>query len=145
MATYSSGSVNLNASADNVFKKLSNLNNLQSLLNNVPADRIPADKREMFENLKITEDSIEIPGGPMGSLTLRMVEKVEPTLIKLAGEGLPIALSLSMHITPESESSSKANVDIDIDIPAMLKPMIGGQIQKMASQFGDMLGAISFS
>ena len=145
MAKYSSGNISLNASAQNVFNKLSNLNNLQNLLNNVPADRIPEDKREMFENLKITEDSIQIPGGPMGSLTLRMVEKVEPTLIRLAGEGLPIALSLIMNITPESDSSSSANVDIDIDIPAMLKPMIGGQIQKMASQFGDMLGAISFS
>lgn len=145
MAKYSSGNIKLNASAETVFNKLSNLNNLKNLLNNVPADRVPEDKREMFENLKITEDSIQIPGGPMGSLTLKMVEKIEPKLIKLAGEGLPIALSLAMNIEPEGENSSSANVDIDIDIPAMLKPMIGGQIQKMASQFGDMLGAISFS
>ena len=145
MAKYSSGEVRMNGSAETVFNKLSNLQNLRDLLDKVPADRVPEDKRAMFENLEITNDTIVIPGGPMGSLTLRVVERVVPSLIKLAGEGLPIALSLSMHIKPESDTSSKANVDIDMDIPAMLKPMIGGQIQKMASQFGDMLGAISFS
>ena len=124
---------------------MSNLENLKSLLNNVPADKVPEDKREMFENLKITNDSIEIPGGPMGSLLLRVTERIEPSLIRLSGEGLPMALSLTMNIKPEGADSSTGNVDIDIDIPAMLKPMIGGQIQKMASQFGDMLGAIPFS
>ena len=145
MAKYTSGNINLNGSAEAVFNKLSNLQNLRDLLDKVPADKVPDNQRAMLENLEITSDSIVIPGGPMGALTLKMVEKIEPELIKLNGEGLPMALSLAMHIKPESETKSSANVEIEIDIPAMLKPLIGGQIQKMASQFGDMLGAISFS
>ena len=144
MAIYSSGNIKLNASAQAVFSKLSNLENLKSLLENVPADKIPEDKRDMFENLKITNDSIEIPGGPVGSLLLKVVERVEPSLIRLAGEGLPIALQLKMNITPETDTTSVGNVDIDIDIPAMLKPMIGGQIQKIADQFGGVISAIPF-
>lgn len=147
MATYNSEEISLMAPAEAVYSKLSNLDNLRSLLEKVPADKIPADKLEMFNSISVTPDSVTVPGGPVGALTFRMKEKVEPTLIKLAGEGLPpgIALSLSLHITPEGESTSKAKVTIDISIPAMLKPMVSGPLQKMADQFGQVLRAIPFA
>lgn len=145
MAIYSSGEVNLNASAPNVFDKLSNLENLQGMLDKVPADRIPEDKRQMFENIRITPDTIEVPGGPMGNLIFRVTERIAPSLIKLRGEGIPIEMALILHLTPISDSSSSAKVDVDINLPAMLKPMVGGQIQKIANQFGEVLGAIPFA
>ena len=147
MATYNSEEISLMAPAGAVYSKLSNLDNLRSLLEKVPADKIPADKLELFNSISVTPDSVTVPGGPVGALTFRMKEKVEPTLIKLAGEGLPpgIALSLSLHITPEGESTSKAKVTIDISIPAMLKPMVSGPLQKMADQFGQVLRAIPFA
>lgn len=145
MTTYSSKEVILPASAEVVFEKLSNLQNLRSLLDKVPADKVPEDKRQMFENINITSDSIEVPGGPMGNLKFIVAEKTEPSYIKLIGEGMPIAMNLALNVKPVSDNSSSAKVDINIDIPALLKPMVGGQIQKMADQFGDVLGAISFS
>lgn len=145
MSKYTSGEVTLPASADVVFSKLSNLENLKSLLTNVPADKIPADKREMFDNITITSDSITVPGGPVGALTFRVVEKKAPSLIRLEAEGSPIPLGMAMHVAPESAGSSKASVEIDIDLPMMLKPMLGGQIQKMADQFGQVLQAIPFA
>lgn len=145
MAKYSSGNIKLNGSAQAVYDKLSNLENLQGMLNKVPADKIPEDKRQMFENIKITPDTIEVPGGPMGNLVFRVTERKAPSLIKLNGEGIPVEMSLALHIEPINSESSSANVDIDINIPAMLKPMIGGQIQKIADQFGDVLGAIPFA
>lgn len=145
MSTYSSGNVTLNAPATAVFDKLSNLENLKGLLDKVPADRIPEDKRQMFENIRITPDTIEVPGGPMGNLLFRVTERVAPSLIKLKGEGIPVEMALVLHVKPLSDTTSSANVDIDINIPAMLKPMVGGQIQKIANQFGDVLGAIPFA
>ncbi|MDE6578239.1 MAG: hypothetical protein K2J82_06390 [Muribaculaceae bacterium] len=144
MATYKSQETPLQASAEAVFSKLSNLENLRSLLEKVPADKIPEDKKAMFDSISITPDSITVPGGPVGALTFRISEKIEPTLIALSGEGSPVPLSLAMHISPVSEAECKAQVVIDIEIPAMLKPMIGGHIQKMADQFGEVLKAIPF-
>lgn len=145
MAIYNSDNVTLHASANAVFDKLSNLENLKGMLDKVPAERIPEDKRAMFENIKITPDTIEVPGGPMGNLTFRVVERVAPSLIKLQGEGIPLQMALALHISPLTDSTSSAKVEIDINIPAMLKPMVGGQIQKIANQFGDVLGAIPFA
>ena len=80
----------------------------------------------------------------MGALTFRVSEKVEPSLIRLTGEGSPVPLTLSMHIIPDGPTC-KAKAEIDIAIPAMLKPMVGGHIQKMADQFSQVLRAIPFA
>lgn len=145
MAIYSSDNITINASADAVFDKLSNLENLKTMLDKVPADKVPEDKRQMFENIKITPDTIEVPGAPMGNLVFRVTERKAPSLIRLKGEGIPIEMALILHIEPKTQDSALAKVDIDINIPAMLKPMIGGQIQKIADQFGTVLGAIPFA
>ena len=145
MSIYSSEKVKLEAPAEKVYEKLSNLENLKGLLDKVPADRIPEDKRQMFENIRITSDTIEVPGGPMGNLMFRITERKTPSLIRLKGEGIPVEMSLALHIEPISSDSSQAQVIIDIEIPALLKPMIGGQIQKVANQFGDVIGAIPFA
>lgn len=145
MAIYSSDKITINSPAVTVFDKLSNLENLKGLLDKVPADQIPQDKRQMFENIKITPDTIEVPGGPMGNLVFRVTERKAPSMIKLNGEGIPIEMALVLHVSPLTDTTSSANVDIDINLPAMLKPMVGGQIQKIANQFGDVLKAIPFS
>lgn len=144
MANYSSPEVTLGASAERVYAKLSNLGNLKELLDKVPSDSIPADKREIFDNLTITSDSISVPAGPVGNLTFRVVEKREPSLIKLAAENSPMPLSLALEIEPAGEESCRARAAVDIAIPMMLKPMIGGTIQKMADQFGSVLKSIPF-
>ena len=141
MATYSSEEVRLNYPAEKVFEKLSNMENLRSLLAKVPASSIPDDKRQMFESLDITPDSITIPGGPVGALKLRK----SPALVKLSGEGTPVPLDVLLHITPDGEGACRARIDFDIAIPAMLKPMVNGPLTQMTSQMGDVLRHLTIS
>lgn len=139
MATYKSEIVSLAYPAERVYAKLSNLEGLGDLLKNVPTSSIPADQAAMLEQVTVTGDSISFPAGPVGSLTLKVVERVEPTLIALEGVGSPVPMSLSLHITPLTPDTCEAYVKIDIQIPAMLKPMVNGPLQKMADQFAQML------
>lgn len=144
MATYESEEKHLSASAESVYAKLSNLEGLKTLLDKVPGSAVPEDKRELLEGIEITPDTITIPGGPVGSVTLRKSRLIEPELIELKGEGTPVPLSLALKIRPEGESACVAKAVIDLEIPAMLKPMVSGPMQKMISQFGDVLGALNF-
>lgn len=144
MATYRSEEVTLGASAERVFEKLDNLEGLGDMIRNAPADKIPADKLEMIEKIEVTGDRISIPAGAMGMITLRKTRSDFPTLIRLEGEGTPVAMSMSLHITPVNEAASRAAVEIDLQIPAMLKPMVSGPINKMTSEFANMLRAIPF-
>ena len=71
MANFRSEEVNINAPAQRVFDKLSNLEALGGTLKNVPEDQIPADQRQMLEQITATHDSITFPGGPAGNITDR--------------------------------------------------------------------------
>lgn len=145
MAKYKSEEVPLKASAQNVFDRLSNFESLRDLLGQIPADQIPADKKEMFDNIHLTSDSIELPGGPVGNIRLKVVERTAPKCIKLKGEGTPVPLSLQLDIIPVDEMSCRAAAQVDIDVPAMLRPMIAGPMQKMTEQFAQVLRSIPFA
>ena len=145
MATYKSEEVTLKAPAESVFSRLSNFESLKAMLAQVPSDQIPADKKEMFDNIRLTEDCIELPGGPVGSLKLKVTERTAPSRITLKGEGTPVPLQLQLDIHPVDDASCRAQAKVDIEIPAMLRPMISGPMQKMTEQFASVLRSIPFS
>ncbi len=139
MATYKSETVGIAHPATTVFNKLSNLEGLGNVIKNIPEDKIPADQRAQLEQVQVTADTISFPGGPVGNITLRLDEVKSPTLISLVGQGTPVPLKMAMHITPLTPDTCEAHVEIDLQIPAMLKPMINGPMQKMTQQFAQML------
>lgn len=128
-----------------MFDKLSNLDNLKPLLENVPRDVIPEDKRDMFDNLHITNDTISIPAGPVGNIVLRVTDRLPYSLINLTGEGTPVPMGMRMEIESLGADSCEVQVAIDLEIPAMLKPMVSGPLKKIVDQFSQVLGAIPFN
>lgn len=139
MATYKSETVDLAYPAETVFGRLSNLEGLGDMLRNVPAGQVPADQQAMLDQVRITPDTISFPAGPAGDITLRVAELRAPSMIRMEGCGTPVPISLAMHIAPLTPDTCAAHVQIDIQIPAMLKPMVNGPLQKMADQFATML------
>jgi len=145
MAIYSSQPVRLTSPAESVYSKLSNLENLRSLLERIPSDKVPEDQKAMLDNITISPDSISVPAGPVGNLDFVVTERKEPSLVKLSAQNSPVPMSLALCITPESDAECTAKVDIDINIPPMLRPMVGDKIQQVADKFSLILKAISFA
>lgn len=145
MTTVKSEKKIISAPAEKVFEKLSNLDNLKPLLESIPRDKIPEDKMEMFDNLKVTSDSITIPAGPVGQITLRVTDRLPYSLIRLEGEGAPVPLSMQLEIEGRGENECEVTVAIHLDIPIMLKPMVAGPLKKIVDQFSQVLGAIPFN
>jgi hypothetical protein len=124
--------------ASTVFEKYSDLEGLGELLKNVPEGYASADQMQMLSKIRVTSDTIVIPGGPVGEITLRVVERQAPTLIRLEGVGTPV-LGMSLHIVPLTPETCETYVQIDLQIPAIMKPMVNGPMQKMVDQFGQMM------
>ena len=125
--------------ASTVFEKYSDLEGLGELLKNVPEGYASADQMQMLSKIRVTSDTIVIPGGPVGEITLRVVERQAPTLIRLEGVGTPVPLGVSLHIVPLTPETCETYVQIDLQIPAIMKPMVNGPMQKMVDQFGQMM------
>ena len=145
MTTIKSEKTLIQAPAERVYERLSNLENLKPLLERVPREQVPEDKREIFDKLSVTADSITIPGGPVGELTLRVTDRMPYSLIRLTGENTPVPLSLSMEIEEKGPQQCEAVVVAALDIPIMLKPMVSGPLRKIVDQFAQVLGAINFN
>jgi len=143
MATFNSNEVTLRGNRDDVFARLSNPEALKSFLDKTPREMIPDDKLSLLDSIEITHDTISISGGPTGKLTLRLSEAIEPSRIVYEGIGTPVRLALEFQLLPGAiEDTCGATVGITADIPAMLKPMISGPLQKGAGQFAQMLATI---
>lgn len=145
MSNFKSKTISLSVPAQTVFDKLSDLTNLKDLLDKIPEDKVPQDQLALLKQIELTPDSVTVPGGPVGSMTLRMTKKTAPSLIRMEAEKSPVPLVVDLNIQPEGADKCNAGVDINIDIPAMLKPMVSGPLQKMADQFGQMLQAFNFA
>lgn len=150
MTEFKSDSITLDATPEKVFNKLSDLENLRTFIDKIPADKIPADKipadkLEQFRNLKITPDSISFPSAPMGEMTLAVKERTPHSLIRLEGVGMPVTLALELRLLPEGTDKCNTVVAICADIPMMLKPMVKGPLQKAVDQFAQVLKVISFA
>lgn len=145
MAEYKSDIIELNGSAEKAFATLSNPENLKKLLDKAPKDRIPADKLEMLEKLEITPDSITVPGGPMGAVTLEVTERREPEYIEMKAAQLPVDVKLALHIEPVDSSSSRGVLVINAAIPPMLVPMASGMLKKVLDQCATMLSYVNFA
>ncbi|MDE6559246.1 MAG: SRPBCC family protein [Muribaculaceae bacterium] len=144
MAVYKSSGRAVFAPAAAVYNKLSDLNGLKGLIDNIPADVVPEDKKELLAGVRITSDSISFPAGPVGEITLRVAEKIEPSLISLEGVGTPVALNLRLELAGIAASECEAVVALEIAIPPMLKPMVGGSLQKMVDQFADIIERLKY-
>ena len=50
---------------------------------------------------------------------------------------------MELDIEPTGENSSSVQTLIDVEIPAMLRPLIGPQLQKAADKFGELISGLS--
>lgn len=144
MTTIKSDKAKISAPAEKVFEKLSNLDNLKPLLEQIPADQIPEDKREMFEKVRVTADTISIPAGPVGEITLRITDRLPYSLIQLTGESTPVPMNLQLEIEPQGADACEVQVAFNLEIPVMLKPMVQGPLKKVADQFAQVMTQIPF-
>lgn len=141
------------APVERVYSTLSNLENLRPLLERAQTDESVREKaREMgqenalegLQNVELTNDSISIPAGMMGSITLKVVEREENKCIKFETEQSPIQAKMWIQVLPVTADTSKMRLTVDADIPFMLKAMVGGKLKEGVEKVADMLAMIRY-
>ena len=137
MATYKSQPTLVNSSAQAVADKFADLTRFQPTL-----DTLPADQRAQVGDIRLTDDSIVMNTPQIGEIVLKITERT-PERVALQAVGSPVPMTLEVKIDPVDEASSRLTTAIDVEIPAMLKPMIGGTLQKAADSFGQLMGRLS--
>ena len=136
MSQYESNVKNIPFPQARVYAKLENLNNLESL-----KDRLPEDKVKEFTYSR-DEATVNIP--PMGNVTIRVVEREEPKCIKLEAVGSPIPTNIWIQIIPDGEEASKMRVVVKAEVNFMLRAMIDKPLKDGVEKIAEALSLITY-
>ncbi len=138
MATYKSKPAKIDRPAQEIFARFSDMSRLQETL-----DKLPADQRDKIGQVEFTQDSIRITTSQVGDILFKVKEKVEPTKIVFGTESSPVPLTMEVDIKPLTDTTSEVETVIDVEIPAIVRPIIGPQLQKAADKFGELISGLS--
>tara|TARA_B100001540_G_C15540803_1_gene521294 strand:+ start:333 stop:722 length:390 start_codon:yes stop_codon:yes gene_type:complete len=122
MTTFKSPEVLINKSGENIFKKLSNLNNLKDIL---PKE---------IEGFKSTEDTCSFKIQNMPKIKLEIAERIPFSKISLIAKESQIPFSLDCHIL-EKNNQCQVRLEIKTELNMMMKMML----EKPLTQFLDVL------
>lgn len=136
MSKFESGIKHIPHPQTAVYNALSDLNNLDKVKDKLPEDKI--------KDLSFDSDSLTI-GAPMGSVSMRIIEREEPKCIKFATEKSPIAANLWIQIVPEGEEACKMKLTIKADINPFIKGMVSKPLQEGLEKIADVLAMIPYN
>lgn len=131
-----------------VYAMLSDLSNIQRLKDHLPEEATDNDEmnkvKDKLKNLSFDQDSLSINVDPIGQVSMRIIERDEPKMIKLESEKSPFAFKFWIQILPVTEASSKMKLTIDADIPFFAKSMVSKPLQEGIEKIADALAMIPF-
>ena len=119
-----------------VYRNISDLNNLGRIRDRVPGDKI---QEFMFDS-----DSVSINVPPVGTVSMRIVEREEPKCVKFETVQSPMPFNLWIQMLPIDENTSKMKVTVKADIPFMLMSMVSGPLQDGVDKVADALSMIPY-
>ena len=139
METYESNVVHVQASAQQIFDKLSNLENLQPLLNNLPPEAT-----EKVKDIAVTADSCRFTIDNFGQMGFKIIEKEPYKTIKFSGDDTPVEVFMWIQLVEKEAYDTKMKVTLKADIPFMLKMMVGSKLKDGVNQIATILSKIPY-
>lgn len=149
MTTFESSIRQIPFPQQNVYDKLSDLNNLQKLKERyaLMKDSMPEEARkqaEKIQDLEFDQDSLSVNVPPVGSIKLRVVNREEPKCIKFETEQSPIPFNFWIQILPVTDTTSKMKLTIKADVNPFVGGMVKKPLQEGIERIADALQMISY-
>ena len=161
MTKYESNVKMIMAPVELVYQKLSNLENLRPMLENVQHNETlkaqieaagqDAQALEKLKEVRLTEDSIAIPSPMIGEIALRIIEREENKTVKFETEQSPIKANMWIQVLPTSEvitadgtQGTKMRLTLKADLNPMLKMMLGKKLEEGIDRFAEILARSLF-
>lgn len=152
MQNYESSQHTVSRPVNEAFNRLSDLSVLAELrekLNNPEIaeklDQVPEQYRgtvkSTLEAIKCDRDSLSLQT-PVGAITLRIVERQAPNLVKMQAENSPIPLNMSLNLKAASDTTTSLQVVIGADVNMFMRGMVSGPLSKAAEGLASVLAMV---
>ena len=136
-------------SQQSVYNTLSDLTHLKSLKDRIPegstGDAKMDDVKEKLKDLTFDKDSMSINVSPIGNVSMRIVDREEPKMIKFESEKSPLKFKFWIQMLPVEPSTSKIRLTIDADVPFFAKGMVEKPLKEALEKIAEMMAMIPYS
>lgn len=137
MATYKAKPIKVDRPAEFISGRFADLTRLQGALENLPAE-----ERAKVGDVTFTADSIVMQTQQVGEIRFQVTERT-PRRVAFQAGGLPMPVVIAVDMKPQGEEATEVEASLDIDIPAVLRPMVGGTMQKAVDQFAGLIAKLN--
>lgn len=150
MSTFESSIRQIQYPQQNVYDKLSDLNNLQTLKERyeLMKDNLPEEARKQAEainDLQFDQDSLTVNVPPVGTIRLKVVNREEPKCIKFETEQSPVPFNFWIQLLPVTTTSCKMKLTIKADLNPFIKQMVKKPLSEGIEKIADVLQMIQYN
>ena len=125
-------------SAQQIYRVMSNLQNLERVRDLIPKDKI--------QEMEIEPDRVRIKvDGLAQKITIAIVDRIENDTVKFGAEGIPMDANFWIQLKELAPNDTRIKLPVKADIPMMFKMMIGKKLQDGLDQAADMLAQFPYS
>ncbi len=125
-------------SAAQVYRVLSNMENLNRVKDMIPKDKI--------QEMEIEPDRVRLKvDGLAQKITIAIVDRMENDTIKFGAEGIPMQANFWIQMKEVSPVDTRLKLTIKADIPFMFKMMLEKKLQTGLDQAAEMLAQFPYA
>ncbi len=123
--------------AEQIYRVLSNMENLERVREFIPQDKI--------QEMEIEPDHVRLKVDGLGQkITIAIVDRKENDTIKFGAEGIPMDANFWIQLKELSPVDTRIKLTVKADIPMMFRMMIGKKLQEGLDQAADMLSQFPY-
>lgn len=125
-------------SAAQVYRVLSNMENLNRVKDMIPKDKI--------QEMEVEPDRVRLKvDGLAQKITIAIVDRIENDTIKFGAEGIPMQANFWIQMKEVSPVDTRLKLTIKADIPFMFKMMLEKKLQTGLDQAAEMLAQFPYA
>ena len=125
-------------SAQQIYRVLSNMQNVERVREFIPQDKI--------QEMDIEPDRVRMKVDGLGQkITIAIVDRIENDTIKFGAEGIPMDANFWIQLKELSPSDTRIKLTVKADIPMMFKFMVDKKLQQGLDQAADMLAQFPYA
>ena len=125
-------------SAQQVYRVLSNLQNLERVRDLIPKDKI--------QEMEIEPDRVRMKvDGLAQKITIAIVDRIENDTVKFGAEGIPMDANFWIQMKELSPVDTRLKLTVKADIPFMFKMMVDKKLQQGLDQAAEMLAQFPYA
>ena len=125
-------------SASQIYRVLSNLENLERVRQFIPQEKV--------QEMEISADRVRLKvDGLAQKITIAIVDRIENDTVKFGAEGIPMDANFWIQLKEVSPTDTRIKLTVKADIPFMFKMMVDKKLQQGLDQAADMLAQFPYA